>query len=219
MTRCNRSKYKMMKGIAISTLVLFSVFTLPVQAESLGTFGKTYPIKEEDMLVAMMAKLKEMEASGELAKKQQEMVEKAKASTNRPKGFSLPRASELHTHYYNPEVTMEEAIRDGDGRILYPPGTKANPLDYISLSRQLVFFDGDDEKQKAWVYQLIKDEPYAYKTILTNGPVIDLMKEWEIRLYFDQSGVYSDKFKLTSLPAVIRQEGRLLRIDEIPPVL
>jgi conjugal transfer pilus assembly protein TraW len=50
---------------------------------------------------------------------------------------------------------------------------------------------------------------------MTNGPVIERMQQWNIRLYFDQHGRYSAQLGIKALPAVVRQEGERLRIDEI----
>lgn len=202
----------------LSTILIVSVFfALPATAKNLGVFGKVWEITEPDMLEQMMGKLQSMQESGELDRLNKEAQERAKAYTKRPTGKELPRAEVLRTHYYNPSVTLPEAIKDADGRILYPPGTTVNPFDYMSLTRTLVFFDADDLTQKEWVWAMIKESPASYVTIMTNGPVIDVMKEWETRVYFDQRGVYVSKFEIESLPAVVRQEGFMLRIDEVPP--
>jgi len=208
---------KRLKIITLIVMLITGMTSSNIFAKNLGVFGRTFEIDEPDLLEQIMAKLKEQEANGELEKQRQEMVKRAKEYVQRPTGVSLPRAEKINTHYYNPELVLKDAVRDQNGAILYPPGTTVNPLDYASLTNPMVFFDADDETQKTWVWNLIKDNPLSYITLLTNGAVIDTMKEWNTRLYFDQRGTYVEKFNIRTLPAVVRQEGRVLRIDEIPP--
>jgi conjugal transfer pilus assembly protein TraW len=112
-------------------------------------------------------------------------------------------------------VTTDYDVVDHLGNVIYTAGTTVNPLEYTSLSTPLVFFDGDDTKQATWVRAFLGDTPDRYMPLLTNGSAIELMQAWNIRLYFDQHGRYSEQLGITALPAIVRQEGLLLRVDEI----
>ena len=53
------------------------------------------------------------------------------------------------------------------------------------------------------------------KPILVAGSYLDLMKAWQLSVYFDQQGVLTRKFGITQVPALVSQEGMRLRIDEL----
>lgn len=210
----------MVRGILKSGILWLLLLLLQpalVNAKSLGVYGRTYDIIEVDALEQIMADLKAKQADGTIDRINKEMQERAKQYAHRPTGTKLPTAKVRRTHYFNPAVKYTQPIVDADGRVLFPTGTTVNPLDYMPMTRPWVFFDADDEEQKAWVHSLIKDRPYAYSLVMINGNVIETMKTWQTRIYFDQYGKYVEKLNLQTLPAVMSQEGKVLRVDEIPP--
>ena len=64
----------------------------------------------------------------------------------------------------------------------------------------------------------IKSKPNA-KLILVKGAPLELMKARQRRFLFDQGGKLTERFGIRSVPARVRQQGRLLEISEIalPP--
>jgi conjugal transfer pilus assembly protein TraW len=182
---------------------------------SLGVVGKTYEIEEPDLLEHIESELTAMQKDGRMLEQQEQFKRNAQKSVERPAGVHLPRASASRVYFYDPSITAEADVLDHLDRVIHPAGTVINPLEYVSLPTPLVFFDGDDKAQSNWVHELIKDEPQQFMALMINGPVIDRMTEWNLRLYFDQRGQYVRKFGIEALPAVVRQEGYLLRIDEV----
>lgn len=194
--------------------LLFTLVSSSVLAEDdLGVVGKTYEIEERDLLEKIHAELAAMEADGRMAAEQERMQERAKAFVKRPPGAFLPRANESEVYYHDPSVTAPFDVVDQNNQVIYPAGTVVNPLDYVSLTTPLVFFDGDDQLQAEWVRAFLGEEAYNYVPMMTNGPIIELMQDWNTRLYFDQHGRYAAQLGITALPAVVRQEGRQLRVD------
>ena len=55
------------------------------------------------------------------------------------------------------------------------------------------------------------------KPILVGGEPLKLMRQWKREIFYDQGGVLSRKFLLKQSPAIVSQEGKRLRIDEIHP--
>jgi len=204
-----------MKCLTVMLVVLAVLIPAAAAAEDLGVVGKTYEITETDLVDHIQAELRAMEADGRLPEQQQLMRERALASARRPPGRTLPRASESRFFYIDPSVTTDYDVVDHLGNVIYTAGTTVNPLEYTSLSTPIVFFDGDDEKQATWVRAFLGDTPDRYVPLLTNGSAIELMQAWNIRLYFDQHGRYSEQLGITALPAIVRQEGLLLRVDVI----
>ncbi len=176
--------------------------------------GPVYPIAEQDMLLTIEQRLKALEESGELARIEKDAKARYRAYVERPEGVHLPRAKKNRTYYVDPSLTVPYDIRDHEGRIIHPAGTTVNPLDYITLSKRLLFFDGDDPKQVKWARSVIDRDPLRVKPILTNGPVLALIKKWKLRLYFDQNGALTERFRIQRVPTMVSQEGKWLKVVE-----
>lgn len=204
-----------MKRILTLSLVLGLLSSSLAGAEDLGTVGKTYEIAETDLIAHIHAELAAMRDDGRLAEQQLEMKKRAQETVARPPGLHLPRATESRVYHYDPSVTTDYDVIDDLGNVIYRAGTTVNPLEYTTLTTPIVFFDGDDAVQTRWVREFLGDAPDRYVPLMTNGPVVELMQQWNVRLYFDQHGRYAEQLGVTALPAVVRQEGLLLRIDEI----
>lgn len=185
-------------------------------ARDLGVVGPVYPIAEQDMLQTIEERLTALEESGELTRIEEDAKARYQAYVERPEGVRLPRATQNRTYYVDPSLTVPYDIKDHEGRIIHPAGTTINPLDYMTLSKQLLFFDGDDPVQVEWARSMVDGDPVHIKPILTNGPVLALMKEWQVRLYFDQKGKLVERFRIQWLPAMVSQEeNRLIVVEHI----
>jgi conjugal transfer pilus assembly protein TraW len=176
--------------------------------------GPVYPIAEQDMLETIEQRLTALEASGELTRLEDDAKARYQAYVERPEGVQLPRATKNRTYHVDPSLTVPYDIKDIEGRIIHPAGTTVNPLDYMTLSKQLLFFDGDDPVQVDWARAMVDGDPLHIKPILTNGPVLALMKEWQWHLYFDQRGRLVEQFGIQAVPATLNQDGTRLRVVE-----
>jgi len=203
--------------LLLVTFLLVLASSVNAKVYDLGSVGQTYKIAEPDMLEGFYAKLKQAEANGKMAEVEAQMKERFIAHANRPKGIALPRTQVHRVHYYDPTIVLSQDIVDHEGNVLWPAGTTVNPLDYTAMSQQWLFFNADDPEQTAWAHAYLKRHPYHVRPILTQGAVLELSEAWQTRLYFDQYGKYVEKFGIKTLPALIRQEGKKLRIDEIVP--
>lgn len=183
-------------------------------ARDLGVVGPVYPIAEQDMLQTIEQRLTALEESGELARIEEDAKARYRAYVERPEGVHLPRAKEGRTYYVDPSITVPYDIKDHEGRIIHPAGTTVNPLNYITLSKQLLFFDGDDPVQVEWARAMIDSDPLRVKPILTNGPVLALMRDWRLHLYFDQRGQLVERFRIQAVPVTLSQDGTQLKVVE-----
>ncbi len=183
-------------------------------ARDLGVVGPIYPIAEQDMLQTIAQRLTALEETGELARIEEDANARYQAYVERPEGVRLPRATQNRTYYVDPSISVPYDIKDHEGRIIHPAGTTVNPLDYMTLSKQLLFFDGDDPGQAEWARSMIDDDPVHIIPILTNGPVLALMKKWQVRLYFDQQGQLVERFHIERVPALIATDGTQLKVME-----
>ena len=198
-------------------IVLLASGTAHATVYDLGVVGQTYEITEPDMLQSFYSKLRKAEAEGKMAEVEAEMKQRFIDHANRPMGISLPRTETHRVHYYDPSIVLSQDIVDHEGNVLWPAGTSVNPLEYIAMSQQWLFFDGDDPEQTAWARDYLQRYPNQVRPILVQGAVLELARAWDTRLYFDQHGSYVKKFDIKAVPALISQEGKKLRIDEVVP--
>jgi len=188
-----------------------------IGAESLGVVGPTYQIAEEHLLKMIETRLRAKEQSGELARIQEQIVAHGKQAVLAPPPLQLPLVAAPRTFYVDPTYVLDRNIADGSGRLLFAAGTRANPLDIVSMSRRLFFFDGRDERQVALAERLVKAETARVKPVLVGGSYLDLMRRWKVPVYYDQKGVLVKRLRIERVPAMVSQEGRRLRVDELVP--
>lgn len=201
----------------IVALLIGAVVSGAAKSEELGAVGPTYPIAEESAVDTILKKLKEKEKSGELKKIQQEAVKRSVSSAKNPKpveglGTVLERSQRL----IDPTVTYQKAVTTDEGQIVVPAGAKINPLLITSLSKRLVFFNGNDKAQAEAVRQMVSKEGKKVKPILVAGSWYDTSKAWKTQVYFDQQGKLSQRFGIKAVPTVISQQGAMLLLEEIP---
>lgn len=179
-----------------------------------GVVGPVYPIVEQDIRVTMEQRLEALKENGELARIEDNAKARFRAYANRPTGIALPRATRDRIYYIDPSITVPYDVKDNQGRIIYPAGTTVNPLEHMNLKKKLVIFDGDDAIQVNWARSMIDTSPAQVKPVLIKGPVVDLMKQWKVPIYFDQRGRLVDHFDIKSLPATVSQDGKRIKIME-----
>ncbi len=187
------------------------------QAQTLEPIGPVYPIAETSALDMLVNKLQHMERTGELQRLQEHAVRRAMGSvTQMPPVSGVSAVTQRAQRWIDPTVTYAQAVSTDDGRIVVPAGTRVNPLELMSLTRSLVFFDGRDPHQREAVRRLVATQPGRIKPILVAGSWLDLTRSWKTQVYFDQQGSLSQRFGVRAVPSVIRQHGRLLLLEEIP---
>lgn len=186
-------------------------------AEHLGVIGPTYPIAEESAIDMLMRKMQEKEKSGELKQLQEEGIRRSLNSVRNMRPVpGIVTATERSYRLIDPTVTYAQPIATDDGRIVAPAGTRVNPLDTITLSKTLVFFNGNDPVQREAVRKLVAKGRNRVKPILVAGSWLDMSKAWHTQVYFDQQGLLSRRFGIRVVPTVLRQQGSFIRLDEIP---
>ncbi|NVD97706.1 type-F conjugative transfer system protein TraW [Massilia sp. BJB1822] len=200
----------------LAILPLAAVLGL-ARADTLAPIGPTYGIGEEHLLAMIERRLREREASGELRRLQQQIVERGRQAVLRPTPLAVPVATLPRTLYLDPTYVLDRPIGDGRGGVLFPAGTRSNPLDIVSLSRRLLFFDGRDARQVALARRLLARYAGAVKPVITGGSYLDLMKRWQVPVYYDQQGILIRRLRISHVPALVSQDGRRLRIDELVP--
>ena len=188
----------------------------PVAAADLGKIGPTHRIEEPHLLDFIQGRLKEKERSGELARHEEQARARAIAAIRQPQPVEgIVHTVKARTFYFDPTFVLTRNVFDEKGALLFPAGTRKNPLEVVSLSKRLVFFDARDARQVAHARRLIDALGGRVKPILVAGSYLDLMKSWRVPVYFDQHGTLTQQLGITQVPAIVSQEGLRLRIDEV----
>lgn len=212
-TKVFNNIFKFTTGFLLGLLLFACMLAYP---KDLGVIGQVYKIKEMDLVEFIESRLRKMEKRGELAKIRQGMVNTTKARVERPepvKGLSAAKSS--RSWLIDPSVKADNDIRDSEGKLIIKAGTKVNPLQQRSFSRTLIFYDGDNKEQVAWVKKQNGINNNKNKLILVSGSIPKQIKLFNKRIYFDQQGRLVSKFKIKHTPAVVTQEGLHFKVEEV----
>ena len=199
-------------------LVFVVLFSLPARAVDLGTHGPVWPIAEPDFVEAMQAKTQRALEDGTLEAERDAARERVVQRLRNPVPVEgITTARERRTWLWDPSIVLTEAVTDGQGNVLYPEGTRANPLDVVTLSEPILFFDARDPAQIAVAERIRDEHEDLFTPILVAGSWVDLNLKWKRHIFFDQKGELTTKLGIRAVPALVVQEGRALRVMEFAP--
>jgi conjugal transfer pilus assembly protein TraW len=199
-------------ALGIAALLL-ATLAASADAKNYGQHGAVFPVIEDDLLLTIQSKLLAMQASGALDRANRQLAARTEAHVRRPPRVpGIVAAIAARRWSFDPTITVKKDLRDGQGRVVVPAGTRVNPLDTVPLRQKLVFLDGDDATQIAWART--HTTAVDAKLILVGGSPFDLMKAEQRRFYFDQSGTLTRHFGIRAVPALVEQAGRALRVTE-----
>jgi len=191
-------------------LGVFLLLLGAIQAKDFGVHGTTYPVIEESLLEHLQHQLSTLPPET-LHLKQLEVQERVKKSVLSPTPVTeIHKATTFRTFTIDPSITLDKDILDHQGHIIAAKGATVNPLTTVQLKASLLIFDGTDPEQITWALA----QGDHTKWILIKGCPFDLMKHYDRIVYFDQGGAICQQFKITAVPAVVRQNGHILEIEE-----
>ena len=182
-------------------------------AKDLGVRGVTWPVAEPDLLAQIGARLIELERSGALARLEEEARANARRKLEKPDPLpGITPATRERSRLWNPAIAVAQDIRAADGALIAAAGTRVNPLERMTLARDLLFVDGRREAEITWA--LAHDRPA--KIVLLAGRPLDLMRQHRRPFFFDQGGRLAARFEIAATPSLVEQAGTRLRITEVP---
>jgi len=177
-----------------------------------GAMGKTFEILEEDLIEVIENKLKRMAEEGNLEAYQKQITQKVVANIKRPKAIEgIHHTTKTRSFTYDPSVIIPYDLKDHKGQIFHGKGTRVNPLDYKSLTKPLLFIDGDDQEHINWA--MTQDSQAL--VILVNGLPFELTEKLNRSVYFDQEGTLTKRFGVSQVPARVTQKKKYLLVEEI----
>ena len=199
-------------------MTLACLAAMPCHAIDLGKVGPVYAITEPDFLVEIKAIVQSKVDSGEWAKIQRDMVRDSVKAMEHPAPVgTFAIAREAKTWYYDPTTILTKDILDAQGQVLYPAGTRVNPLDVVTVGTALFFFDADDPLQVKTLEQTLTRLHGQIKPVAVAGSYLALARKLDRTIYFDQAAVYTKKLGIDVVPALVSQVGNQLKIEEIIP--
>ena len=187
-------------------------------AKDLGVRGEIFPVIERDLFSDIAERFAAMEASGEVEAVNQRLKARALAAAHRPAPVQgLRPTANPRSWHHDPSVILTQDIRTPDGQLLAEAGERFNPLEFMPFNQVLVFFDADDQDQLSWAEDQLTRTDTVIQPILVKGAVIDLMRDWERPVWFDQKGELTKRFAITQTPARVSRDGDHLLIEEVAP--
>ena len=209
-----RSLQKIIKSFALWILLLIP--TSLVSAEDKGVLGEVFPIIEDDLLEVIQNKLGGLEKDGTLKSHQQQIQQQIEKGIKRPVPVkNLTTAQTASQTLFDPSIIVPHDLKDHQGRVFQKAGTKVNPLTMRSLSKPLLFIDGDDQAQIEWALSEHKANQLV-KIILTSGAPLELSEKYNLPFYFDQDGVLTTKLGIKEVPSRVSQQDLYLSVESIP---
>ena len=212
--RCSENQSQA-RGPAL-ILALTLALSSTAKAEDLGVIGPVHPISEPSLLDFIQFRLRELVASGGLDRLQTASRERLRRQMEDPTPVAgLTRTARPRSFHFDPSIEVPYPIADADGRLIAAPGSRVNPLEVVSLSRPLFFFDARDEEQVVRARQEFDERKGRVRLILIGGSYLELMRRWREPVYFDQQGLLTTRLGIRQVPARVTQDGARLRIDEL----
>ncbi len=200
-------------------IVLSIAMCLEAQAKDLGkdlgTFGELFPIEENNLIEVIQARLAKLQQAGTLDMHQRNIQQKIQKQVERPKAVEgITHTKEPRTFTFDPSITVMKDLKDHQGTVFYQKGQRVNPLETLALTKPLLFIDGDESSHLTWAFLMLKRHPLA-KVILVKGAPLQIMRDLDIQVFFDQFGKITHKLGIKQVPAIVTQEGMLLKIEEM----
>lgn len=185
-------------------------------AERIGTtFGQTWPIAEPDMVEQIHDLIRKMQASGEMSSVEQRFKEETLAAFSDPPPVAgISHVTEDKTWHFDPSVSFAEDVIDEDGRVVAQAGVVYNPFRFVALTKSLVFIDARNAAHVAVAERYLRMNPLN-RVVLVGGSWRELQERWRVKVYYDQHGKLTEHFGITRVPAILSQDGMLVRIDEV----
>ena len=201
----------------VAALLLAAALPGDASAKDLGVRGATWPVAEPDLLAQIEARLIELERSGALARLEEEARGNARRTLEEPDPVSgIAPATRERSRLWDPAITVARDIRAADGTLIAAAGTRVNPLERMTLARDLLFVDGRRAVEIAWALAHEDESGRPAKIVLLAGRPLDLMRRHGRPFFFDQGGRLAARFGLRLTPVLVEQAGTQLRITEIP---
>lgn len=178
----------------------------PAQAVNLGVQGKVWPIAEVNILKLLV----ESATQVNWHKVQKGLVKNAENWGSHLPQWNFPQATETKTHWFDPAVVLKKnvygprknAAGNYEWSLLYPAGTRVNPLRYERPPTDMLFFNGNVPAQVTLAKQVLQAFRGTVYIVETAGNPENLAKNLDMPVYYANQGILA-RFPIRKLPTLM----------------
>lgn len=197
-----------------------SWLTSKVDSGHLGDFGvkgDVVEIAERDLIEVM----KEKVANIDWEKKKQAALTRY---WERQQFNELPRAPKARTRSIDPSIVVTDDIKDAEGKVIVPMGSRINPLEKLPFTQALVVFDPLDKKQMQAVDRRLPTLVKRFPRVTLIVTRFDRAEGWKsytkITDHFDMpvfnlTNDVRSRFGIEYVPSIVTAEKFVFIVEEI----
>jgi len=175
--------------------------------------GQTYPIVEPDFL----EEIKEKGAAVDWEKVFDKEKWEKKIKDFQPQNLSLLKKTvEPRMRFIDMTYTLDRAILDAKGQVLYPEGYQYNPMDYLPVAANvpmMLVIDGRDDDQVEWYMKSEYFNQYNVKLLLAGGHWYNVAEKIGHNVFYLMDPI-TERFDLEYAPCIIKRAGNMMVVDE-----
>lgn len=176
-------------------------------AKDYGVQGNQWPVTEVDVRQLLVASAADVDWS----KPQAQIKESANRFLENLPKRQLPLAERTQTAWFDPSIVLtsdiQVPVKQPDGtyawQVLYPKGTRVNPLEKYRPVTAMLFFDGSQEDQVKFVQQVLAKEPNRIMIIEAGAGDLKKMNETFKRPVFYAQDALINRFQVKYLPSLV----------------
>lgn len=201
----------MIKMIVLLFPILLFSSILKKQYET----GETFLFAEKDMIEEIKNQIINNKTQIESKLKEYKEVAKEKANNYKPADLKkLTPALKNNIFYPDMTYTNPNNIYNNKGNIIYPKGFKFNPLDYQTISYQMIIIDGTSKKELDWLIKNNYTNNMKYMILLSDGNYKEIGEKIKQPVFYAMPKI-TEKFNLEHTPSIITQIGNKMEVKEI----
>lgn len=198
-----------MRALKICIILLcFLMVALPGSAGTcvdLGRAGAVYKIAEPNFLNELRAGAPKINMK---------KFEEQQAHYQPRNLVHLPKAKENRNFEVNMSFTLQHAITDGKGHVIYPAGFKYNPVRFVGFVPGLVVIDGSDLKQVRWFEKTPYFSNKMAMLLISGGYAFELTRKLGRPVFYLTSTI-AHRLKLTAVPSIVVRKGNNVEVTEV----
>jgi conjugal transfer pilus assembly protein TraW len=187
------------------SILLLALLPALVFAKDFGVQGHVWEISEPDIRESLVRSAAKVDWDSI----NKGVADRAETWAERLDPFDLPLASKTETAWVDPSLVLTGDIKapfeteDGyEWRVVYPAGTRVNPLDSVRPVDNMLFFDGRDDKQVKFALDSLKNHQLDLMLVLTAGNPEKLSEKINRPVYYANTALI-EKFQIQKVPSLL----------------
>lgn len=176
------------------------------QAVNLGVQGKVWPIAEVNILKLLV----ESATQVNWHKVQKGLIKNAENWGSHLPQWNFPAATQTKTVWFDPAIVLRKNVygprKSAQGNyewtLLYPAGTRVNPLRYERPPTDMLFFNGNVPAQVTLARQVLAAFGGEVDIVETAGNPENLAKHLDMPVYYANKEILS-RFPIRKLPTLM----------------